>query len=60
LFITDSHTCNAGALLVCMVGNVTDVVYYGTGKLLIKVPATMRFVLTVKFLPAGEGSHPAN
>ncbi|KAK4538387.1 hypothetical protein CDCA_CDCA17G4412 [Cyanidium caldarium] len=47
LFGTDSHTCNAGAFgqFATGVGSTDGGFVMGTGKLLIKVPATMRFVL---------------
>jgi len=47
LFGTDSHTCNAGAFgqFATGIGNTDAGFIMGTGKLLIKVPATMRFVL---------------
>ena len=47
LFGTDSHTCNAGAFgqFATGIGNTDAAFVMGTGKLLIKVPATMRFVL---------------
>jgi 3-isopropylmalate/(R)-2-methylmalate dehydratase large subunit len=47
LFGTDSHTCNAGAFgqFASGIGNTDAGFIMGTGKLLIKVPATMRFVL---------------
>jgi 3-isopropylmalate/(R)-2-methylmalate dehydratase large subunit len=47
LFGTDSHTCNAGAFgqFATGIGNTDAGFILGTGKLLIKVPATMRFVL---------------
>lgn len=46
LFGTDSHTCNAGAFgqFATGIGNSDAGFIMGTGKLLIKVPATMRFV----------------
>ena len=53
LFGTDSHTCMAGAFnqFATGIGN-TDVGFVmGTGKLLIKVPATMRFRLEGKLQP---------
>ncbi len=45
LFGTDSHTCNAGAFgqFATGVGNTDAGFILGTGKLLIKVPPTMRF-----------------
>lgn len=47
LFGTDSHTCNAGAFgqFASGVGNTDAGFILGTGKLLIKVPASLRFVL---------------
>ncbi|MBC6478572.1 MAG: 3-isopropylmalate dehydratase large subunit [Hormoscilla sp. GM7CHS1pb] len=47
LFGTDSHTCNAGAFgqFATGIGNTDAAFILGTGKLLIKVPATMRFIL---------------
>lgn len=47
LFGTDSHTCNAGAFgeFATGIGNTDAAFIMGTGKLLVKVPATMRFVL---------------
>ena len=47
LFGTDSHTCNAGAFgqFATGIGNTDAAFILGTGKLLIKVPATMQFVL---------------
>ena len=47
LFGTDSHTCNAGAFgeFATGIGNTDAAFIAGTGKLLVKVPATMRFVL---------------
>ena len=47
LFGTDSHTCNAGAFgqFATGIGNTDAGFIMGTGKLLIKVPATMRFTL---------------
>ncbi len=47
LFGTDSHTCMAGAfgLFATGIGNTDAGFIFGTGKLLIKVPETMRFWL---------------
>ena len=47
MFGTDSHTCNAGAFgqFASGVGNTDAGFILGTGKLLIKVPPTLRFVL---------------
>jgi 3-isopropylmalate/(R)-2-methylmalate dehydratase large subunit len=46
LFGTDSHTCNAGAFgqFATGIGNTDAGFIMGTGKLLIKVPATMKFI----------------
>ena len=54
LFGTDSHTCMAGAfnMFATGIGNTDAGFIMGTGKLLIKVPATMRFYLEGK-LPKG-------
>ncbi|MFN5856768.1 MAG: 3-isopropylmalate dehydratase large subunit [Pseudanabaenaceae cyanobacterium] len=45
LFGTDSHTCNAGAFgqFATGIGNTDAAFVMGTGKLLIKVPASMKF-----------------
>ncbi|MBD1920031.1 3-isopropylmalate dehydratase large subunit [Microcoleus sp. FACHB-831] len=53
LFGTDSHTCNAGAFgqFATGIGNTDAGFIMGTGKLLIKVPATMRFVLNGELPP---------
>lgn len=53
LFGTDSHTCNAGAFgqFATGIGNTDAGFIMGTGKLLIKVPATMRFVLDGEMPP---------
>src|SRR6516165_2877583 len=47
LFGTDSHTCTAGAfgLFATGIGNTDAAFILGTGKSLVKVPATMRFFL---------------
>lgn len=47
MFGTDSHTCNAGAFgeFATGIGNTDAGFIMGTGKLLVKVPATMRFIL---------------
>ena len=47
LFGTDSHTCTAGAFnqFATGIGNTDAGFILGTGKLLIKVPETMRFFL---------------
>ena len=47
LFGTDSHTCMAGAFgeFATGIGNTDAGFIFGTGKLLIKVPETMRFFL---------------
>jgi len=54
LFGTDSHTCMAGAFnqFATGIGNTDAGFILGTGKLLIKVPESMRFFLEGK-LPAG-------
>jgi len=54
LFGTDSHTCMAGAFnqFATGIGNTDAGFILGTGKLLIKVPETMRFFLEGQ-LPAG-------
>jgi len=54
LFVTDSHTCMAGAFnqFATGIGNTDAGFILGTGKLLIKVPETMRFFLEGA-LPAG-------
>ena len=50
LFGTDSHTCNAGAFgqFATGVGNTDAGFILGTGKLLVKTPPTLRFVLDGK------------
>ncbi|KAI5067569.1 hypothetical protein GOP47_0018097 [Adiantum capillus-veneris] len=47
LFGTDSHTCTAGAFgqFATGIGNTDAGFIMGTGKLLVKVPPTLRFVL---------------
>jgi 3-isopropylmalate/(R)-2-methylmalate dehydratase large subunit len=47
MFGTDSHTCNAGAfgMFASGIGMTDGAFVIGTGKLLIKVPATMKFNL---------------
>lgn len=47
LFGTDSHTCTAGAFgqFATGIGNTDAGFILGTGKLLVKVPPTLRFVL---------------
>jgi 3-isopropylmalate/(R)-2-methylmalate dehydratase large subunit len=54
LFGTDSHTCMAGAFgeFASGIGNTDAGFILGTGKLLVKVPETMRFYLEGE-LPAG-------
>src|SRR5213080_2121901 len=54
LFGTDSHTCMAGAFneFATGIGNTDAGFVMGTGKLLIKVPESMRFFLEGE-LPAG-------
>jgi len=53
LFGTDSHTCMAGAFnqFATGIGNTDAGFILGTGKLLIKVPETMRFFLEGKMQP---------
>ncbi|MFZ0616368.1 MAG: aconitase family protein [Chthoniobacterales bacterium] len=53
LFGTDSHTCMAGAFnqFATGIGNTDAGFILGTGKLLIKVPETMRFFLEGKMGP---------
>jgi 3-isopropylmalate/(R)-2-methylmalate dehydratase large subunit len=53
LFGTDSHTCNAGAFgeFATGIGNTDAAFVLGTGKLLLKVPATMRFVFDGEMPP---------
>lgn len=53
LFGTDSHTCMAGAfgLFATGIGNTDAGFILGTGKLLIKVPETMRFWLEGELTP---------
>ncbi|MCA1904602.1 MAG: 3-isopropylmalate dehydratase large subunit [Cyanobacteria bacterium KgW148] len=53
LFGTDSHTCNAGAFgqFATGIGNTDAAFVMGTGKLLIKVPATMRFTFVGEMPP---------
>lgn len=53
LFGTDSHTCNAGAFgqFATGIGNTDAAFIMGTGKLLVKVPATMRFILDGELPP---------
>ncbi|MFQ3679464.1 MAG: aconitase family protein, partial [Pseudanabaenaceae cyanobacterium] len=50
---TDSHTCNAGAFgqFATGIGNTDAAFVMGTGKLLLKVPATMRFTFTGEMPP---------
>lgn len=45
MFGTDSHTCNAGAfgMFASGIGNTDAGFILGTGKLLVKVPSSMRF-----------------
>lgn len=54
LFGTDSHTCTHGALgeFATGIGNTDAGFVMGTGKLLIKVPQSMKFIIDGK-LPAG-------
>jgi 3-isopropylmalate/(R)-2-methylmalate dehydratase large subunit len=51
LFGTDSHTCTAGAFneFATGIGNTDAAFILGTGKLLVKVPPTMRFVFEGEF-----------
>ncbi len=53
LFGTDSHTCNAGAFgeFATGIGNTDAAFVMGTGKLLLKVPATMRFTFDGEMPP---------
>ena len=53
LFGTDSHTCTAGAFneFATGIGNTDAGFVMGTGKLLIKVPETMRFRLEGRLRP---------
>jgi 3-isopropylmalate/(R)-2-methylmalate dehydratase large subunit len=53
LFGTDSHTCTAGAFneFATGIGNTDAAFVLGTGKLLVKVPPTMRFVFAGEFPP---------
>src|SRR5947209_3851308 len=53
LFGTDSHTCTAGAFgeFATGIGNTDAGFVLGTGKLWVKVPATMRFVFEGELPP---------
>ncbi len=53
LFGTDSHTCNAGAFgqFATGIGNTDAAFVMGTGKLLLKVPATMHFTFEGEMPP---------
>eukprot|EP00271_Cylindrocystis_brebissonii_P011513 TRINITY_DN29355_c0_g1_i1.p1 TRINITY_DN29355_c0_g1~~TRINITY_DN29355_c0_g1_i1.p1 ORF type:complete len:554 (-),score=92.79 TRINITY_DN29355_c0_g1_i1:1308-2888(-) len=53
LFGTDSHTCNAGAFgtFATGIGNTDAGFIMGTGKLLIKAPPTMKFILDGEMPP---------
>lgn len=53
LFGTDSHTCMAGAFgqFATGIGNTDAAFIMGTGKLWVKVPETMRFVLEGTSMP---------
>jgi 3-isopropylmalate/(R)-2-methylmalate dehydratase large subunit len=53
LFGTDSHTCTAGAFgeFATGIGNTDAGFILGTGKLWVKVPATMRFVFEGQLPP---------
>ena len=63
LFGTDSHTCMAGAFgeFATGIGNTDAGFIMGTGKLLVKVPETMRFHLDGALQKGrdGQGCHPA-
>eukprot|EP00741_Cyanophora_paradoxa_P018825 tig00021098_g18173.t1 len=50
---TDSHTCNAGAFgqFATGIGNTDASFVMGTGKILLKVPQTMKFVLDGEMPP---------
>jgi len=50
---TDSHTCTAGAFgeFATGIGNTDAAFVLGTGKILLRVPETMRFVLTGRLGP---------
>ncbi len=54
MFGTDSHTCTHGAFgeFATGIGNTDAAFVMGTGKLLIKVPASMKFIVSGR-LPAG-------
>lgn len=53
MFGTDSHTCNAGAfgMFATGIGNTDAGFVLGTGKLLVKVPPTLRFNLEGEIPP---------
>jgi len=53
LFGTDSHTCTAGAFneFATGIGNTDAAFVMGTGKLLVKVPPTMRFTFDGELPP---------
>lgn len=53
LFGTDSHTCTAGAfgMFATGIGNTDAAFIMGTGKLWVKVPETMRFVIEGEIPP---------
>jgi 3-isopropylmalate/(R)-2-methylmalate dehydratase large subunit len=53
LFGTDSHTCTAGAFneFATGIGNTDAAFVMGTGKLLVKVPPTMRFTFAGEVPP---------
>lgn len=53
IFGTDSHTCTHGALgaFATGIGNTDAGFVLGTGKLLVKVPHTLRFILNGKLPP---------
>ncbi len=53
IFGTDSHTCTAGAfgLFATGIGNTDAAFIMGTGQLWVRVPETMKFVVTGEFPP---------
>ena len=55
MFGTDSHTCTHGAFgqFATGIGNTDAAFVMGTGRLLIKIPASMKFMITGGPLPAG-------
>ena len=52
MFGIDSHTCNAGAFgqFASGIGNTDARFIMGIGKLLVKVPTTLRFVMDGEML----------